>query len=349
MRFEPRDPPSLILQLISPIVAVFISLAFCSLLIIWSGASPVEAFGLLLKGSLGTKFALSETLTRATPLILTGLAAAMAFRAKLWNIGGEGQLYMGACAATLLGCGMIDLPPYLLVPILFLAGAMAGGLLLLIPTLLKNKLAVDEVVTTLLLNFIILLFVNWLVFGPWKDPMAMGWPQAAPVVDNAVLPTILSKTRLHLGFIIALFAALICWVIMRFTSWGYEIRAVGHNSKASNFLGVPVNSVVVRTALISGGLAGAAGVSELCGLKGYLTLDLSPGFGYSGIVVAMLAALHPIGVVISALFVAVISIGADSMSRSLNISNYIADVATATCLLAVLASRLFSRYRLRWR
>ncbi len=204
------------------------------------------------------------------------------------------------------------------------------------PTLLKTKLGVDEVVTTLLLNFIVVLFVNWLVFGPWKDPMAMGWPQAAPVIDSAVLGQILPKTRLHWGFAIALFCAFLSWFVVRFTSWGYEIRAVGLNQHASRFAGIPVDKVVVRTALISGGLAGFAGVSELCGLRGYLTLDLSPGFGYSGIVVAMLAALHPLGVVLSALFVAVISIGADSMSRSLNISNYISEVATAISLLALL-------------
>ena len=349
MRLEPRETPSMILRVMAPIVAVIISLLFCSILIIWSGASPIQAFALLLKGSLGSTFALSETLTRTTPLIFTGLAAAMAFRAKLWNIGGEGQLYIGACMATFLGCGMIDLPTWLMIPILFIGGGLAGGLLLLGPTLLKNKIGVDEVVTTLLLNFIVLLFVNWLVFGPWKDPMAMGWPQATPIVDSGVLPQLIPRTRLHIGFIIALFCSVCCWVVVRFTSWGYEIRAVGHNPQASRFCGIPVNRVIIRTALISGGLAGFAGVSELCGLKGYLTLDLSPGFGYSGIIVAMLASLHPIGVVLSALFVAIISIGADSMSRSLNISNYIADVATATSLLAVIASMLFTRYRLRWR
>lgn len=349
MRLEPREKSSLLLRLLAPIIAVAISLLFCSLLIIWAGASPVEAIQLLVKGSLGGKFALSETLTRTTPLIFTGLAAAMAFRAKLWNIGGEGQLYAGACMATLLGCGMIDLPPYLMIPTLFIAGALAGGLLLLGPTVLKNKLGVDEVVTTLLLNFIMLLFVNWLVFGPWKDPMAMGWPQAAPVVDNAILPPLIAKTRLHFGFIIGLICALLCWVLIKFTAWGYEIRATGYNARASFFCGIPVNMVILRTALISGGLAGFAGVSELCGLKGYLTLDLSPGFGYSGIVVAMLASLHPLGVVISALFIAVVSIGADSMSRSLNISNYIADVATAVSLLAIIGSMLFSRYKIRWK
>ena len=349
MRIEARENVSWLAKLAAPTVAAIIAMAVCAILILWSGASPVEAYRLLISGALGSKFAVSETLTRATPLIFTGLAAALAFRAKLWNIGAEGQLYIGACMATWLGTGMFDLPALIMVPLLFLAGALAGGFLLLGPTLLKTKLGVDEVVTTLLLNFIVVLFVNWLVFGPWKDPMAMGWPQAAPVIDSAVLGQILPKTRLHWGFAIALLCALFCWILVRFTSWGYEIRAVGLNQHASRFAGIPVDNVVVRTALISGGLAGFAGVSELCGLRGYLTLDLSPGFGYTGIVVAMLAALHPLGVVLSALFVAVISIGADSMSRSLNISNYISEVATAISLLAVLASMFFSNYKIRWR
>ena len=349
MRLEPRDKTSLLFQALVPVVAGAVSLFFCSILIIWAGASPVEALTLFIKGSTGTRFAFSETLTRAVPLIFTGLAAAVAFRAKLWNIGAEGQLYAGACMATLLGTGLVDLPAWAMVPFLFLAGGLAGGALLIGPTLLKNKLAVDEVVTTLLLNFIVLLFVNWLVFGPWKDPMAMGWPQARPVVDSAALGPLLAKTRLHWGFIIACGVAVLVWLLMRYTTWGYEIRAVGHNQKAATFAGIPVNRVIIRTALLSGGLAGFAGVSELCGLKGYLTLDLSPGFGYSGIVVAMLAGLHPLGVMLSALFIAMLSIGADSMSRSLNISNYIADVATAVALLAVLVSMLLTRYRVRWR
>lgn len=349
MRFEPRDNPSMAMTILGPVLAVGLALALTSLLIVWAGVSPAGALALLLKGSLGSTFALTETLTRATPLIFTGLAAAVAFRAKLWNIGGEGQLYAGAVAATWLGTGMVSLPAWLMVPFLFLAGALAGGLLLLGPTLLKTRLAVDEVVTTLLLNFVVLLAVNWLVFGPWKDPMAMGWPQAAPVVDAAVLAPMVAKTRLHWGFVIAVGCAVAAWALLRFTTWGFEIRAVGLNQRASRFAGIPVGAAVLRTALISGGLAGMAGVSELCGLKGYLTLDLSPGFGYSGIVVAMLAALHPLGVVPAALFVAVVSIGADSMSRSLEISNYIADVATAASLLAVLAGAALARWRVRWR
>lgn len=349
MRIETRENVSLTIKTLAPIIAVICAMAVCSVLLLWAGASPLKGWALMIEGALGSKFAITETLTRATPLIFTGLAAAIAFRAKLWNIGGEGQLYIGAVVATWIGTGMMELPSYLMIPTLFIAGAIGGGLLLLVPTLLKTRLQVDEVVTTLLLNFIVLLFVNWLVFGPWKDPMAMGWPQAAPVIDSAILPQLVAKTRLHLGFIIALICAVGAWWFMRSTTWGFEIRAVGASPKASRFAGMPVNSAIVRTALLSGGLAAMAGVSELCGVKEYLTLDLSPGFGYSGIVVAMLAALHPLGVVASSIFVAIIYIGADSMSRAINISNYIADVTTAVCLLAVLVSMFLSRYRIRWR
>jgi general nucleoside transport system permease protein len=349
VRLEPRESAPAWLTVLGPIGAILVALLLCSGLIMWAGENPFEAYGLLFKGAVGSRFALTETLTRATPMILTGLAAAIAFRAKLWNIGGEGQFYMGALAATWLGTGMITLPAWAMVPFLVIVGALAGGLLLLLPALLKNKLKVDEVVTTLLLNFIILLLVNYLLEGPLKDPMSLGWPQASPIIDEGILPTILAKSRLHLGFILALVAAVLVWAIMRFTVWGYEIRAVGHNVAAATFSGIKVNKTIVMTALISGGLAGIAGVGEVAGTKGYLTLDLSPGFGYAGIAVAMLAALHPLAVILSAMFLAGIYVGADSMSRALNVPTYIADVIVAASVLAVLVALMLTRFRIRWR
>ncbi len=347
MRLEPRTEATFWLRAMAPILAVMVALALCGFLILWAGAPLLEAYAALARGALGSRFALSETLTRATPLIFTGLAVAVAFRAKLWNIGGEGQLYAGALAATWVGTGAIDLPAYLMIPVIFSAAAVAGGLLLLLPTVLKIRLKVDEVVTTLLLNFVVLLFVNYLLFGPWKDPLSMGWPQAAPVVDSGLLPNLVDRTRLHFGFVAGLAAAVAVWVVMRFTHWGFEIRAVGLNTPAAVFAGIPVNATVVRTALLSGGLAACAGVTEVCGTKGYLTLDISPGFGYTGIAVAMLAGLHPLAVVVSAIFVAAIYNGADSMSRAVGISNYLADVMTAVALLAVLVSSLLVQYRIR--
>ena len=348
MRLELRQSTPRWRAALSPLLALMVACLFCSLLILWAGESPWHAYWTLLKGALGSKFAITESLTRAIPLIFTGLAAAVAFRAKFWNIGAEGQLYCGALAASWLGSGLITLPAPLMIPLLFIAGALAGCLLLLIPVVLKTHMKVDEVVTTLLLNFVVLLFVNYLLEGPMKDPMAMGWPQAAPIIDEGVLPILVSKSRLHAGIIIAIVMSVFLWFMLRFTVWGYEIRAVGHNPRAAAFFGISINKSVLMVALLSGGIAGFAGVSEVVGLKGYLTLDISPGFGYTGIAVAMLAQLHPIGVVFSAIFLAVVYVGADAMSRAVNIPTYIADVLVAVSLLSILVSSMLTRYRIIW-
>jgi simple sugar transport system permease protein len=254
---------------------------------------------------------------------------------------------MGALAAVVVGGGMLDLPAWALIPVVMIAGMAAGGVTLLGPAVLKVRFGVDEVVTTLLLNFVVLLLVSMLLEGALKDPMGMGWPQSAPVVETAELPKLVERTRLHAGLAIALGLSVLLWLVDTRTIWGYENRAVGANPRAAAFAGMPVTRVMLRTALLSGGLAGLAGAAEVCGLKGYLTLDLSPGFGYSGIVVAMLAQLHPIGVVGAALFIAGIFVGADAMSRAMPVPNYIADVLVATSLLCMLVAGLLARYRLR--
>jgi len=347
MRLELRSHVPIGLSVAAPLAAVAASLLLCAGLVAWAGAPVATAYLLLFQGAAGSLFALTETLARATPLIFTGLAAAVAFRARFWNIGAEGQLYMGAVAATALGTGAVDLPSMLTIPLLLVAGALAGAALLAGPALLKLKLGVDEVVTTLLLNFIVILFVGLLLEGPLKDPMGLGWPQAEPIAPNGELPKLVQGMRLHLGFPIAVATALVLWFVDRRTTFGYEARAVGLNPTAAAFAGMPVGRVMLLVALLSGGLAGAAGVSEVAGLKGNLTLDLSPGFGYAGIVVAMLAQLHPLGVVAAALFVAGIFVGADAMSRAVTVPTYIADVIVASTLLCMLVALLVTRYHVR--
>ncbi len=348
MRLEPRAETPVWMAISAPLLAVGASLALCSILIVWAGESVPASFALMVKSVVGSKFGITETLARATPLIFTGLAVAVAFRAKFWNIGAEGQLYFGALAVTWLGTGLLALPPVLMIPVLFIAGALAGGGLLYVPLVLKTRMKVDEVVTTLLLNFVVLLLVSYLIEGPWKDPMSLGWPQAAPVIPEGELPKLVERSRLHLGFLIAAAMSIAVWFIMSRTVLGYEIRAVGHNLEAARFAGIRVNATLFRTAMISGGLAGMAGVSEVAGLKGYLTLDLSPGFGYAGIAVAMLVQLHPVGVIASAIFLSAVFVGADSMSRASDVPSYIADVVTAVSLLLVLVAAMLSRYRIRW-
>lgn len=348
MQFELREQPPVALLISVPIIAVLCSMLLASIFILWAGQSPIEGFSLIFQGAFGSSFALTETLAKTIPLIFTGLAAAIAFRAKFWNIGAEGQLYCGALAATWLGTGLIDLPPVLMVPFLIVVGMLAGAAILMLPVLLKNKLNVDEVVTTLLLNFVILLFVGYCIEGPLKDPMSMGWPQAEPIVDSGIFPQLVERSRLHLGLVFALVAALVSWAIFRFTLWGFEIRALGMNPVAARHAGINLNWTVLKVALLSGGLAGLAGVSEVAGLKGYLTLDLSPGFGYTGIAVAMLANLHPLGVVLSAVFLASIFVGADFMGRTIGVPNFIADILVATSVLCILIGLLLCKYKIKF-
>ncbi|MBX3567764.1 MAG: ABC transporter permease [Rhizobiaceae bacterium] len=349
MRLEPKPAPSIAVALLYPAGAVVVTLALTALLVLAAGASPLSVFGLVARGAAGSQFAILETLTRATPLIFTGLAVAVAFRARLWNIGAEAQLYAGAVITVVLGTGALPWPSWLLLPAIAISAMIAGALLLLFPAVLKTRLGVDEVVTTLLLNFVVLLFVSMLLEGLLKDPMGLGWPQSRKVIEAAQLPRIITGKRLHYGFALAIASAVIVWVIMKKTALGYEMRAVGHNPEASRFAGIPVNRVLMKTAILSGGLAALAGFSEVAGLKGNLTLDLSPGFGYSGIVVAMLAMLNPLGVVAAAIFVAGIFVGADAMSRTAGVPSYIADVMVALSLLTMVVAILLMRFRVRWR
>lgn len=349
MRLEPRTQVPLALAIAAPAGAIALALLLAAIPLLWAEVPVLEAYGLIFKGALGSRLAITETLARATPLIFTGLAAAVAFRAKLWNIGAEGQLYLGALTAAAVGTGAVALPGFAMIPLVLIVGALAGAMLMLIPTILKLRLGVDEVVTTLLLNFVVLLFVSMMIEGPMKDPMGMGWPQSAPIIDEATLPKLVARTRVHAGLILAILAGIAVWIMMQRTTWGFEARAVGASPAAARFAGMPVPRVMIRVGLISGALAGLAGVSEVAGLKGYLTLDLSPGFGYSGIVVAMLAQLNALAVIVAALFVAIVFVGADFMSRAIGVSNYLANLVVATSLLTMLLASLATRYRLRWR
>lgn len=345
MRLEPINNPSVSRKLIPPVVALCVTFLAASLLAMVAGANPFSVLGLILNGAFGSKFATLETLNRATPLIFTGLAVAVAFRAKFWNIGAEAQLYAGALITVVLGTGALQWPSAAILPLMVIASILAGAFLLLIPALLKTRFGVDEVVTTLLFNFIFLLFISMLLEGPLKDPMGMGWPKSARLIPEARLPRIVEGLRLHWGFALALLSALCIWVIQTRSTLGYEMRAVGLNKQAAAFAGIPVNLVLLKTALLSGGLAALAGFSEVAGLKGSLTLDLSPGYGYTGIIVAMLALLNPLGVVIAALFVAGIFVGADSMSRAADVPTYLADIMLAVALLLMVLAIMLTRFR----
>lgn len=349
-RLERRPEVSAAALALASLAAVAMTLLVGTVLVLWAGAPVAATYAALFAGGFGSVFAWTETLTRAVPLMFTGLAAAVAFRARLYNIGAEGQLYAGAMAAVALGGlhgGEPLGPPWLLWPAMLLAAALAGALLLLGPAWLKAQAGVDEVVTTLLLNFIVLLGVSALLDGPMKDPTAMGWPQSVALAGELELSRLIEGARLHSGLLLALLLAVALWLLITYTVPGFDIRASGANPRAARFAGVPAGRTLVLVACLSGALAGVGGAVEVAGRTGYVTMDMSPGYGYTGIVIAMLAGQHPLAVVLAAVFVAGVLVGADAMSRVVGVPTYIAEVMVATALIAVLVATLAAQYR--WR
>ncbi|MFH0802721.1 MAG: ABC transporter permease [bacterium] len=346
LNFEKRKNTPAWLKGVLALAAVLISLLLSSSLILWAGASPLEAYLEMFRSSLGNWLGLSETLVKAAPLLLTGLAVAVAFRARFWNIGAEGQLYAGALAATFLGLHQGSLPAPLAIPLAILGAMILGGLWALFPAWLKTRFRVDDVVSTLLLNYVFILFVGAMVTGPWRDKVT-NWPQSAELPESFWFPVLLTHSRIHLGVLLALIAALFIWFLIGKTVLGFEIGAVGAGEKAARFAGIDIRRTFLLTALLSGSLAGLAGAGELLGLHHHLIEKLSPGYGYSGIVVATLGALNPLGAVFSALFVATVVTGADAMSRFVGIPSYIGDVIQGLALLSALALFFLAEYRVR--
>ncbi|MGN6306286.1 MAG: ABC transporter permease [Mesorhizobium sp.] len=344
LRLEARQKTPAWLNLTLPLVAIVVTLILCSGLIVLAGAGVADAYGVMFKASLGDSYAITETLVRAAPMIFTGLAVTLAFRAKFWNIGAEGQLLAGAMASCFVGA--IPMPGPLAMLLMAIAGAAAGAAVALIPALLRVRLKVDDVVSSLLLNSVVFYILMALIEGPWKDPFS-GYPISPPIEDSAGLPVLIEGTRLHLGVLVAVLAAPLVWLLMSRTVLGFRIRVTGENPEAARYGGIDVQRVIVIAALLSGALAGLAGVGEVGGVHFQVMSDISPGYGYSGIVIAMLARLNPLGVVPVAIFLAAVMTGAEAMSRATGVPAFLSDVIQGTALLAMLVALLFTAYRVR--
>lgn len=341
-----RVPSSLVVQVAIPIVAILLAFGITGILIAVSGANPLEAFYYLLVEPLTTRNGAFDVLVKATPLIFTGLAVMFAFSSGYYNIGAEGQFLAGAIAAAGLGVALAGSSPWAAIPVILITGFAAGAAWALGPALLKVYVGVDEVVTTLLLNSVMALGLTGLLTGPWRDPS--GWPRT-PMIEEAIrLPRLAPPARLRAGIIIGLALMVVLWFVMYRTAFGVRLRAAGLGPQAARFMGIRVARVTLLAALVSGGIAGLAGVSEILGVQGRLIADSSAGIGYTGVIVAMLGALTPFGVLLAALFLALVEAGALSLSQSLGVPVYLGDVAQATILLTMLACLLLTNYRIRW-
>jgi simple sugar transport system permease protein len=311
------------------------------------GFDPWRALGALLSGSLGSFTAVfSITLVRAVPLILTGLAVALAFRAGIWNIGAEGQLYAGAVAGVALALAApASVPGWLLLPGVLAVGGLAGAGWAAIPAALRLRAGVGEVITTILMNFVAIHLAAWMVHGPLQEARGV-FPQTDRISDAARLPTLIPGTRLHLGFALAVLLAAGLWVWLRYTASGFRIRAVGASPDAARVAGrIEDGPALFKVFLASGAVAGLAGVVEVSGVTFALYEDFSPGYGYTAIAVALLAGLHPLGVVLTGTLFGALEGGAGAMQREAGVPAGWVQAVEALVILSILAADRFVRGR----
>lgn len=311
-----------------------------------AGYDPWLAYREMAVGALGSWYAVEQTLVKAIPLVLTGLGVSLAFTVGLWNIGAEGQLAVGAIAASWLALGAPGLPAWVMLPGVVVLGAAGGAVWAAIPAVLRAAVGMSEIIGTLMLNYVGLLWVDYLVFGRWADPTAFSFPYSRRFPDSAQLPPVAGAV--HFGAVLALAAAVGLWLLLRHTTWGYELRLIGTSPRAARYRGVPVARDTVVVMAASGALAGLAGVGEVAGVVHRLQQGLSPGYGYAAIIVAWLAQLHPWAVVVIAvLFAALLNGG--FVIQTTGVPAALASMLQALLLTFVLASEYLVRRRRRRR
>lgn len=298
-----------------PVAAVASALAIGGVVLAVIGHDPLRAYAGIWRGSFGSVDAVAETLVKATPLILIGLGVVLAFRTGVFSIGAQGQLFLGAIFATGVGLALSDLPGPLLLPLMILAGSVGGALWALVPGALRAYLGINEVVVTLLMNYIAVELVAFLVNGPWRDPNAVeSWtPQ---VGEGGWLAIIVPSTRLHAGILLGLVLTAGVYVLLFKTAQGYRLRAVGANARSAAYGGISVHRQILVAMLASGGLAGIAGMVEVSGVHHRLLLHISPDYGYTAVAVALLGRLTPAGTLLASVLFAALLVGGESLQRT---------------------------------
>lgn len=325
------------------VVAVALAVVAGAVFLSLTGHDPVEIYTLMIQGAFGSEYAISETLVKAIPLLLCGLGVGAAFRMKLWNIGAEGQLYIGGLAAAAVAFAWPQLPGVVLLPLMIAAGMLAGGAWAMIAAVPRALLGVNETLTTLMLNYIGVLVADWLVHGIWKDPAALNFPLSPEFVPAAWLP-VLPDSRVHLGLIFGLFIALILWFVYRHSKWGYETAVIGESPETAKYAGIPVNRNIILVMFLSGAMAGLAGMTELSGVIHRVQPNFSPGYGYTAIIVAWLSRLNPLLTIPVAVLMAALLVGGYAVQTS-GLPAATAAMLQGAILFFVLGSDIFLNYR----
>ena len=324
---------------LSPAVAILVALMIGGLILTLSGHNALSAYHEMFVTAFWDTFGLSETLVRAVPLILCALAVALCLHASLWNIGAEGQMLMGCLTATWVALAWPGLSSWLLLSAMLVAGFFGGALWAAVAGWLRSRLAVNEILTTLLMNYVAIELIAYLVYGPWKDRAGGNFPNTPLFAENAWLP-FLSWGRLHAGCLIAPAMAVIVYIVLHYTTFGFELRVVGDNPKAAVYAGIPTAQVILVTLILSGGLAGIAGFVEVAGIEHKLHHRMPKGYGYMAIIIAWLAKKHPLWIMPVAIFMAGITIGGEVLPISHNIPRALVQVLQGSLLLGLLLTDL---------
>lgn len=344
VRLEKRLNPSTAMNIIVPLVSVMAAFLVGALFLTLTDRDPLEVYTAMFKGALGSQYGLAETIVKAIPLMLCALGISVAFRMQLWNIGAEGQFYMGAFAASWLPLAYPQAPMILMLPGMALLGLVGGGLWGLIPAMLRARWKVNEIITTLMLNYVAILWVDFLVYGPWKDPKGFNFPLTAKFPAAAALPTF-GDSRIHVGLIIAVVLAAIFWVVFEKSRWGFEIKVIGASEQAARYAGMNIRRNIYWVMLLSGAVCGLAGMAEISGIVGRLQPNLSPGYGYTAIIVAWLSKLNPAAILVVSILFGALQVGGFFV-QTMGVPASVAAMLQGAVLFFVVGGEFLTQYKI---
>lgn len=347
IKLEPRGQHSKLMAWLSPVLAGVLTLLSGAVLFSLLGQDPLEALHTLLIMPISDTYGIAELCVKAAPILLCAMGLAVVFKAKVWNIGAEGQLLMGGLIGSACALSLIDADGVWVLPLVLLSGMLGGALWAALAAWLKTAFNANEILTTIMLNYIALNLLIWSVHGPLKDPDGFNFPESAMFSDAALLPTLIDGTRIHLGMAFALLAVVAIWVLLSRSFLGFQVKVLGLDASAARLAGFREKRLVWVTLLISGALAGLAGVGEVTGPLGQLIPQISPGYGYAAIIVAFLGRLHPFGILLATLLMALIYMGGELAQINLGLPSALTGLFQGMLLFYLLACDVLINFRIR--
>ena len=347
-RLEPRGQHSAAWTYASPLLALALTLAASALVFALLGKSPGTALYTFFIKPLTAEGSLPELLVKASPLVLIATGLSLGFRANVWNIGAEGQYTLGALAGGGLALWFYDSTSPLLLPAMIVAGVLGGMAWAAIPAWLRTRFNANEILTSLMLTYVAQLILIYLVTGRWRDPEGYGFPQSRLFSDVATMPLLVAGTRLHLGVLLALLVVVVAWGVLGKSLVGFQLKVVGQAPRAARYAGFSDRALVWLSMMLGGGLAGAAGLFEVAGPVGQLTPQISPGYGFTAIIVAFLGRLHPVGVLFAGLLLALSYLGGEAAQIDLGLPNAVTGIFQGILLFFLLGSDILIHYRIRF-